>query len=182
MFMQPNQGWRWYFDKEADRLCITLDDDLHFKTHYKGKQLCPIAHQSQAFSTEDCKNYNLIAEMLLGYKLLPRPLLVQTVLNAVAAKRFLLPVMPKSWFFAPGSSQVAVCEDLLIELSTVAGQLGQFIVLESNEQASLCMLVDETLRLNDTKTMAMFDVIKVMNDRVIGFVSASDTDEFFKLA
>ncbi|TCI03163.1 cell division protein ZapC [Corallincola luteus] len=175
MLMQPRQGWRWYFDESADRLCVALDDDMHFKTHFRRKQLCPVALQSQPFSTDDAKEYHQILEVLLAYKLLPQPLLVQCALNAVAAKRFLLPMMPKSWFFTPGAAQLNVHNDLLVELQCLSGAVGQFLVLETTEQACLCMLLDDSIALSDSKSMQMFDCIKVMNDRVVGYVSTSQS-------
>lgn len=100
----------------------------------------------------------------------PHPYLVQAALNATAAKRFLKPQMPKSWFFLPGSSRLTLQEGVLVQMQSTC-DTGEFFILETSETTSVCMLFKGPLELNESKSMQAFDVIKVMNDRVTNYVT-----------
>lgn len=73
--------------------------------------------------------------------------------------------MPKSWFFE--TSAVCVYSELgkVFQLKC-QGEVVQVLVVESNIQASLVMLLSPELHLSDSKAMRQFDCIKVMNDRL----------------
>ena len=45
----------------------------------------------------------------------------------------------------------------------------QFLTVEQGERASLKMLLDSELQLNESRAMTQFEVIKVMNDRQFYF-------------
>ena len=164
--LKPTNEWKWYFDAELGKLMLHLGQEQSaFSVSISRRNLIADAYSSTPFSVDD-------ASCLLTYQDainetgLPGACQTELVLNAVAAKRFHKPFLPKSWFFHPHNAAVAPMEGSLIELVTSTDS-AQFIVIENTGSASLCMLAQTAdFQLNENKSMQFCDTIKVMNDRI----------------
>lgn len=175
--LQPSKDWCWYYDKTQDCLAIALSDDMVFMTPYGERRLIVGAKVEQGFSLEDMQFYIQTAEKLQAHVSEFSPAqLTQIALNATAVNKFYKPQMPKSWFFnRQGYS--GVCHGLAI-LENIDGY-GVFLQVDSDEHASLCMLVSPSMQLDQQKQMKQFEVIKVMNDYLYPYL---EMDEGLKYA
>ena len=170
--LQPRNSWRWSCCSQANALVLDMDDSMAFVTAYSIKQLAN-ADIDQQFNLTDAQLYqqvySLLRESSLHYAS-SEARCVQIALNATAVSRFYRPMMPKSWFFDQASEerQIAALPSLQPQLCVLINPLqsGVFLQLESNESASICMLVQAEFYLTEHKSMQLFDVIKVMNDRL----------------
>ena len=160
--LRPTGDWQWLYDKNQQRLTLDLGSELIFVSHYEKKHLSSDAMISQGFSLEDMEYYLKLQQELEGISCgRNRAELTQIALNATAAHKFHRPIMPKSWFFK--RSDVKVHFTRLVELNTEFNS-ALALVIEHEQGAVTCMLVDQELQLTDTKFMKSFDVIKVMPD------------------
>ncbi len=170
MALKPNDKWMWYFDDASGCLAIALSDDLHFQTRYQRDQLVTDAFSSQAFNTSDAEIYAATTAGVEECFDLSEAMLTQIGLNAAAARRFLRPQLPKSWFFLPSTSTLTLAEGNAVELFSHQ-QAGYFVVIEAGCETSVLMVLSDRIELNEYKTIKAFDVIKVMNDRVQRYLS-----------
>ncbi len=166
MILEPKHNWRWHFDQVTDRLELHLGE-LCFVTPYGASLLIPDASHGAQFDMADADYYRQVLEALALNANWTAPQRVQIALNACAIRRFAKPTMPKSWFFAanPQGGEGSVQGPALLSLQTPFGR-GQCLAVETFDNSTLCMLLDGPLALSERKTMAVFDVVKVMNDRL----------------
>ena len=88
------------------------------------------------------------------------------MLNALVASRFLKPLMPKSWHFTSHAhSWQPVAGDMVAVTLADSGEQAQLLVVESGENAALCLLAQSALTVAG-KGMQLGDAIKIMNDRL----------------
>ena len=167
--LQPTNQWRWQFCQQNNQLSLDIDPTMAFTTAFQSKHLTNEIFDDTAFSITDAQYYQCITSQLQALECWSEPQMVQIALNATAALRFYKPQMPKSWFFK--TNEVAlhfaqeVSQNTTQLLYTKHGN-GEFLIVEQNESAAVCMLLSESLQLNESKSMAQFDIIKVMNDRL----------------
>jgi cell division protein ZapC len=167
--LQPTNHWQWQFCPDKKELSLDIDPTMAFTTAYKQKHLTNEVFNDTSFSVDDAHYYQYISARLQEMACWSAPKMVQMALNATAAFRFYKPTMPKSWFFKTNEvtvhfgqqSQASVTQLLYTDFG-----YGQFLVIEQNESAAVCMLLDEALQLSETKSMEQFEIIKVMNDRL----------------
>jgi cell division protein ZapC len=162
--LSPNSLWKWYFDTEMNSLMLDLGSDMIFRVALASKLLTPEAKISDVFNVDDMEAYQNIKENT-AHLPLSDARKCELALNAVAARRFHKPVMPKSWFFIHqvGSEPK---QGEVIQLTTVYGT-AHYIIIENNGSASLCMLADvNSLSLDSIKKMDFCETIKVMNNRM----------------
>ncbi len=165
MILKPDNNWIWLYDQEQQKLTLDLGADMLFLSHYSSKKLIPAGLESTAFSIDDAAAYYQVIDKLTVQQSRPKAVIVQLALNAVAAIRFHMPLMPQSWFFTPSpNEQEPFLGDEVI--LTSAHGVASYIVIESCEQISLCMLVERNHQLASRKCLSQFDVIKVMNNRL----------------
>lgn len=163
--LKPNNIWKWYFDTKLNALMLDLGQEMIFRVTIEKKNLVPDAFTPCSFSVDDAALFNAYKEEISHIDL-SEPRKTELVLNAVAARRFHKPFLPKSWYFHPQGEEGSPEEGAIVELVTEFGT-GQFIVIENTGNASLCMLAQELpFELNENKTMHFCDAIKVMNDRI----------------
>lgn len=165
--LQPSNYWQWQLDSDR-RLLLDIDQSMAFTTAYNKKQLTMEVLNDTSFSLEDAIYYEDLTVKLQSLGIWSTPEVVQIALNATAANRYYKPVMPKSWFFKTNEMTIHFGEtvrDLTVLLHTEQ-DCGRFLLIEQNDSASLCMLLDEQLQLNDSKVLEQFEIIKVMNDRL----------------
>lgn len=164
--LKPNNVWKWYFDTKAQALMLDLGQDMAFQVAISKKHLVPDAFVSASFTVDDAALFQLYLEAILHLPMLG-PAKTELALNAVAAHRFHKPVLPKSWFFNTQHIHYSPSTGCIVTLENELSR-GSFLVIENTGCASLCMLVDEVaFKLNEVKEMRFFDVIKVMNDRLL---------------
>lgn len=164
MCIQPNDNWQWHYDAQDDRLMLDLSDRMIFATEYKGRVLVPNAFCTQAFCVDDAALYYQLMDKAadLDWSV---PHQVQLVLNAIAVSRFYKPLMPQSWFFNEQQGSCVPELGSLVCMQTSHG-LGEFMVIEAGDQASVCLNLTEELILTTSKILPRFAVIKVMNNRM----------------
>jgi len=97
---------------------------------------------------------------------MPPEFICQIVLNAIAAKAFYKPLMPKSWFFSTAPSVSSALPGKIVKLQS-AYHSKHYIVVESNTTASTLLLIESGHQLDEKKSLSQFGLIKVMNDRLI---------------
>ena len=49
--------------------------------------------------------------------------------------------------------------------------LGQVVVIEQDGTSATCMLISDEFAVSHNKTLSQFDIIKVMNDRLIPYLA-----------
>ncbi|BAJ01830.1 cell division protein ZapC [Shewanella violacea] len=165
MLLMPKRDWQWKYNDAYSVLSISLGSEMEFLTPYKMKMLIPDALMELDFSVEHAKFYIEFLELLTNLSCIADAFKVQLALNATAAHFLLKPQMPKSWFFATSSMCVFSELGKIFKLSCREVN-AQVLVVETSVQASLVMLLDEKLQLSDSKSLAQFECIKVMHDRL----------------
>ncbi|ABV37083.1 protein of unknown function DUF1379 [Shewanella sediminis HAW-EB3] len=165
MLLMPKRDWQWIYNDAYGFLSVSLGSDMEFLTPYKSKSLIPDAQSELEFSVEHAKFYIDFVERLSKSMSVSDATMVQLALNATAAHFLLKPQMPKSWFF--DTSTMCVYSELAkVFQLRCQGVNAQVLVVETNIQASLVMLLSNELSLNGTKSLMQFECIKVMNDRL----------------
>ncbi|MCE9678854.1 cell division protein ZapC [Shewanella sp. AS1] len=165
MLLMPKRDWQWINNDTYGVLSVSLGSDMEFLTPYKSKTLIPDAQSVMEFSVEHAKFYIHFIERLCKSVNVADAIKVQLGLNATAANFLLKPQMPRSWFF--DSSAVCVYSELAkVFQLRCQGVEADVMVVESNIQSSLVMLLSPGLELNDNKRLEQFECIKVMNDRL----------------
>ena len=172
--VQAEQAWQWHFDQENQRLALDLDADLMFVSALGPRQLIADGFEQHGFAVPHARDYHHYLEMLESRLGLGGDMAMQISLNAVAAKYFHRPLMPKSWFFqSAGASQARAVEAGQVVRLASDSQIRHYFVVESDTNASLLLLIERDHQLSGTKSIGQFSVIKVMNDRLLSLASKS---------
>lgn len=167
----PKTDWFWYTHQQALR--IDLGEELSFVVPYSMKNLINLPMDKQLFSLEDTEHYACIADNLEQSDLALSPgQITQILLNATAALAFHKPVPVKSWHFATQCTPGVHCQLALLEplFQEQRFDLGQMLVLHQDANTATCMSLGSSFQINATKTLAQFELIKVMNNRLIPLI------------
>ncbi|AYA40679.1 cell division protein ZapC [Xenorhabdus nematophila] len=174
MKIRPDDQWRWYFDPEHNRVMLDLANGMVFRSCFPAKMLTDYATTMKeiSFSVDDAALYYTFEEHLRRINLAPA-LKTELALNGVIAFRFMKPQMPKSWYFSNFSliEKPEHGEIVRVRLQDNDTEV-LFMVAEVGDNASLCLLAQQKLELND-RVMSFCDPIKVMNDRLIPYIETA---------
>jgi cell division protein ZapC len=179
MLLEPSNKWYWQYDNAGQPVIIQLSDGLAMSCHLDKRNMNTLCKGRTNFCAEDSSYYYYFLEAIKGLPLSVAEK-VQVALNAVTHLRFHKIKMPQSWFFDYKYSSCKFNTGDLITLS-VQGCDSNFIILESDERVSTCMLLQSDIQLSESKLLCKFDVIRVMNDRVTlkRKIDAQSTDVTF---
>lgn len=164
--LKPTNHWKWCFDKKENALFLSgLADGMAYQSNIPTKLLVDCALCTNEFTVDDAANFNSFKESTNGLPL-SQVRQDELILACVAIRRFHKPVQPKSWFFDFQGVGYAPEEGELVYLKNSLNQ-GLFVVVESGENASVCISVDlEGFFLNGSKLLPFCHPIKVMHDRL----------------
>ncbi|MBT0722038.1 cell division protein ZapC [Tatumella sp. TA1] len=167
MHLKPDNRWQWYFDSEQDSVVLDMKDGSNFASRFSSKMLIPDAFCCHPFCVDDASLFEQFAESCLNTPL-DNAQTQQLIINSLVAYRFLKPQMPKSWHFVSRqyALQPAVGDMVVAEL-TSNGEEALLLVIETNPQASLCIVAQPEMLLNSGKALCLGDAIKIMNDRLL---------------
>lgn len=171
MRIKPDDNWRWFFDKEHDRLMLDISNQMLFRSRFPAKMLNTDAFIETHFSIDDATLYFQLDESCRALRLTDEQR-AELVLNAIVAHRFLKPMLPKSWYFTqqPQAYQPADAEIVAVHVQE-SGEDVLLVVAETSETACLCLVAQTSCQLGG-KLLAQGEPIKVMNDRLIPVVFA----------
>lgn len=159
--------WFWQFDEQQKQLAIQVDGEPLFVLPYKPQQLVNIGFSQQPFSIDDAEQYQQVLEVLESY---PQDSIGtdphSAALCALAFIRFGCPQMPQSWHFQKSDLDKWSQKRHLCELNSGFDQ-GLFLILEIDEEFASCMLLGRSMQASAIKTLRQFQVMKVLNNRLL---------------
>ncbi|MCO6524628.1 MAG: cell division protein ZapC [Candidatus Schmidhempelia sp.] len=173
MKVRPTENWYWYFDHSLDSLMLNLSQDMIFRSRFTKKMIVADAFVENRFSIEDAATYYQLYESCNLFSL-AEPHKVELVLNALAARNFLKPQMPRSWYFfqQPYSYSPERGEAVCTQLCN-SHQFIDLLTIDISDNASLCVIAQKSANLAG-KILNLGDVIKIMHDRLIPKGNISD--------
>ncbi|MDR0219198.1 MAG: cell division protein ZapC [Enterobacteriaceae bacterium] len=176
MKIRPDDQWQWYFDTEHDRIMLDLANGMVFRSRFPAKMLTnyAIAMKKNSFSVDDAALYYTFEEHARRINIAPA-LRSELALNSVVAFRFMKPLMPKSWYFSVSSLITKPEQGEIVQVYLQDDERQEsraeaiFMVAEAGDNASVCLLAQQTLDLGD-RVMNFCDPIKIMNDRLMPYI------------
>lgn len=158
MIRSPLPNWQWRYMSETDRLGLMLAPDDIFLTSYEAKKLTIPRSFSQPITMDETGDYHEFADIL--QQILPElsePLIFHIVVHAVAAKHFHKSIANKSWLLKKQEPAGP-----LMPVVSVETELEQAIALILEEEGGFAtlMLLSEGLKLNESKELERFQLIK----------------------
>lgn len=94
-------------------------------------------------------------------------------MTALMAACFAKPILPRNWFFVPSTSQLMLDQGLVVELDTVAGDTGTFMVIQSAQGVNLLLnLTAEALTLNDEQQLEPMALLRVMDGYIARYATS----------
>jgi len=164
--IKPNKDWKWNFCQNINRLTLEMSDDMVFVSAFEKRHLVNDAFSDEPMSVEQGEDFTLFFEKLEQQLPVPLDFIYQITLNCLVAKLFYKPLMPKSWFFTPTSAVSNALVGNVVKLQSTVEER-HYVIVESNSNASTLLLIEKSHVLNDVKSLNQFEMIKVMNDRLI---------------
>ncbi|WP_392565090.1 cell division protein ZapC [Utexia brackfieldae] len=165
MNIRPAENWFWFFDKALDALMIDLSNEMIFRSRYNQKLLIADALYQSAFCIQDATFYYQFYESCAELSL-SEPNRVELVLNALAARNYLKPQLPKSWFFMQQPCFfVPAVGEIVVACTQESGECVNLLTIDVGESASLCVVADVHITMSG-KTFYLGEPIKVMHDRL----------------
>lgn len=163
--MRAITPWFWQFDKEHGQLELHMGE-VHFAIAYKRRLLQQNLPSKRPFSISDARVYQDACDYLEDYSTLNVNEQLLAAIHVAAVSAFAKPAMPQSWYFQFGDIESWPGEHRACCLDSGLQQ-GEFLIVEQDERSSLCLLLDESMELSPAKKLRRFDIIKVLNDRLL---------------
>lgn len=157
--------WEWLFDTSRQTLQIAMDGVL-LDISYPRRALQQNLPAQAAFDLEDANLFQRTRDYLEEHAPLGVNQQLQAAIHITAAARFLKPSMPQSWHFRFGDVFEPWPDTHMLCKLDSGLAAGDFLIVEQTERSSLCMLLDDNLRLSPTKELKRFECIRVINDRL----------------
>lgn len=173
MTKQPDHTWQWHYHQQQQRLVLDIDPEMMFVTSLGRRQIVGaprtnddfLSRHGVEFAIHHANDFHHFMEQLEQRLGLSGDKALQISLNAVAAKFFHRPLMPKSWYFNPVDSGQAFEAGEVVCLSSTT-QTRHYLVVEAGDKAALLLLIERNHELNSLTELTQFAVIRVMNDRL----------------
>lgn len=166
MQIKPTKDWKWNFCQQQNRLTLDMGEGMLFVSAFEKRHLVNDAFNNDLMSVEQGEEFTLFFEKLDAQLPVPSDFVYQITLNCLVAKNFYKPLMPKSWFFAMAPTLSSALVGNVVKLQSNL-EARHYVIVESNSNASTLLLIEKSHVLNDVKSLTQFDLIKVMNDRLI---------------
>lgn len=171
MIITPDESWRWGFDEQRQCLLLDLHDDMQFVSAIPVKQLAQKSSFNEEFSVDDSSYYYHFLECL-GEFPFSDPERVQIVLNAIAAIKYVKPLVCQSWLY----KDVCIVDEapeLGEVFSLVTEQsYGDVMVISPGENASLCIVISRDIQLDEEKSHQQNVIVKLMNSKLLPYQAA----------
>lgn len=160
---QPWINWLWQPDKASGRLLLKLNDSITFPTELKIDQLNSDCQGEMAFTAQDAESFIAFRDTFINSDLDEQGQFTVAV-NATAASSYLIPIAAKSWLFRQVECQLPKRVGDKVQLSTQ--QSADYLILDTDEQSSLIILLSAEHYLNPARTLSQGQVVRVHNDRI----------------
>lgn len=182
--MNTHGFFYWEYDKAAD--CLTLCSDAtqrKIRTALKGEML-----NHSAFLNSDCEAdefmfYTQIMELIEYCDVIAPAQQELIAYTAVAARTFLLPTQPKSWFFeAIDNTPAALPTDCPYLVQTRVKQNRQILSLllfASDGNVADCLLLEEELSLPGLQ-LQFGQPLRIFTNRLQHLDVIADTEPFWQ--
>ncbi len=171
MIITPDETWRWSFDERRQSLVLDLNDNMQFASVIPTKQLTVKSSFAEDFSVDDSSYYYHFLECL-GEFPFSDPERVQIVLNAIAAIRYVKPLVCQSWFY----KDVGLVDEApeLGEVFSIITEhtYGDVMVISPGDNASLCIVISRSIKLDSDKTLLQCSICKLMNAKLLPYQAA----------
>jgi cell division protein ZapC len=167
--VQASKQWSWLACKKNNSLMLDMGNEMVFCTPYKLRQLTNDILKNPAFSLSDASFYQQVYAYLESFNLWNPAQICQICLNATAVKYYLKPILTKSWFFMPYTGKDPSVDAVICLASSE--EKGHFLIVDHCEQASVCICLESNFKLDENFTLQQFEVIKVLNDRIMPLLS-----------
>ncbi|MGV3344861.1 cell division protein ZapC [Enterobacteriaceae bacterium LUAb1] len=162
---KTDDSWHWFYDTDHDRMMLDLANGTLFRSRFSRNMLTPDAFQHCGFSIDDVAFFFKLDERCRQIEL-TADRRAELLLNALVARRFLKPLMPKSWYFISHGYTYSPQDGDVVQVQLCeSGEIATLLVVESGNRAALCLLAQSQLILSGKCLMAG-EAIKVMNDRL----------------
>lgn len=169
--LQPKSDWFWFTDD--NQLMLSMGEEWLCTTAYNKKHIVDLPKENQAFSLRDTECYLSLGNILTNSGIdFSEAQLTHILINATAALMFHKPVTPKSWFF----EEVELC-GTHHKLGNLNNSYGCGTVLQLTDEGQLvtCMVISDNLQLNQHKSIARFELVKVAKARLSPFLHKSNS-------
>ncbi|MDP2560366.1 cell division protein ZapC [Psychrobium sp. 1_MG-2023] len=166
MLIKPSRDWQWNFCQDKNRLTLDMGSEMLFVSAFKKNELVNDAFMTQGFSIDHTEDFYLFVEKIEQQLEIPSDFIYQIALNALTAKAFYKPLMPKSWFFSIAAGVSSAQPGKVVHLQS-AHETRHYVIVESNSSASTLLLIEREHQLDERKVLNQFDLIRVMNDRLM---------------
>lgn len=160
--------WFWQIEPVSKYLELVLAEDIRFATSFRKEELHEFDHNACRFSTSDASIYCAFRDK---FKLLPlnEEQQFRLAINGTVAEKYARPMASKSWYFKTKPTSDVMPFDVGDYVTVQAEQQGLYLVLETDDVASILMLISKVHKIDELRTICCGKTIRVHNDRVSSF-------------
>lgn len=164
--LEQIDDWRWLLEPGTNALQICLGNKGLYTCRVESRVLQQALPDNQLLSIEQLDTFHIFKQSLSSvFNDIEE--CIHLALDALAYCCYAKPKLPKSWFFVPSIAQLMLAPGMLVELDTVAGVSGLFMILTTDDKISQLFYVgSQPLLLTDGQQLAPNAVIRVMNNCV----------------
>lgn len=159
--LYPELDWTWHCCQQTRYLQLLSQQKVVVKTHLREKQLIPDAKAEHPFNLEHAQSFTDLQEQLDKPNHWSEQQLLEILINAIAIKHLMLPIMPKNWLFKSAVNQTCSLPGKIVWLKSDKSKT-QFLTVDVEQDNSLVMLLDEQFSSGDS-SFQRFSAFKVAN-------------------